>query len=77
TLVGIALGAVLGGFSSALALMNPDTFDRMRFWGAGTITDRPEGTVTAILPVIGLGLLVTLLCLRSLNAVALGDELAT
>lgn len=77
TLVGIALGAVLGGFSSTLALMNPDTFDRMRFWGAGTITDRPEGTVAAIAPVIGLGLIVTLFCLRSLNAVALGDELAT
>lgn len=76
TLVGIALGAVLGGLSSTLALLDPDTFDRMRFWGAGSIADRPEGTVSAILPFIVLGLVIAMASARSLNAAALGDDLA-
>lgn len=76
TLVGIAFGAVLTGISSTLTLLSPETFDRMRFWGTGSITDRPPGTVAAILPFVAAGLLLALLAGRSLDAVALGDDLA-
>jgi iron complex transport system permease protein len=76
TLVGIALAAVLGGISSTLALMDPDTFDRMRYWGAGTLANRPDGTIVAVTPFIVVGLVIALLLARSLNAFALGDELA-
>ncbi|MFT4210309.1 MAG: iron chelate uptake ABC transporter family permease subunit [Microbacterium sp.] len=76
TLVGVALGAVLTGLSRTLALIDPQTFDRMRFWGAGTIADRPEGTVAAIAPAIAMGLVVAALCARPLNAIALGDDTA-
>ncbi|MGH3705300.1 MAG: iron chelate uptake ABC transporter family permease subunit, partial [Agromyces sp.] len=37
TLAGVALGAVLGGISSAITLLNPGAFDRLRFWGAGSL----------------------------------------
>src|SRR5699024_9501335 len=43
TLAGVALGAVLSGVSSTMALLDVETFDRMRFWGVGTVADRPEG----------------------------------
>lgn len=76
TLVGIALAAVLNGISSTLALMDPDTFDRLRYWGAGSIADRPEGTIAAVTPFIVVGLVMALLLARSLNVFALGDELA-
>lgn len=76
TLVGIALAAVLGGLSSTMALLDPDTFDRMRYWGAGSIADRPEGTVLAVAPFIALGLVLALASARSLNAIVLGDDLA-
>ncbi|WP_181064302.1 iron chelate uptake ABC transporter family permease subunit [Pseudoclavibacter sp. AY1F1] len=76
TLVGIALAAVLNGISSTLALMDPDTFDRLRYWGAGTIADRPDGTIQAVAPFIVAGLVMALLLARSLNVFALGDELA-
>lgn len=75
TLVGISLAAVLSGISSTLALLNAETFNRMRFWGAGSIADRPEGTISAVAPFIAAGLLVALLSARSLNALALGDDL--
>ncbi|MFC0247894.1 iron chelate uptake ABC transporter family permease subunit [Citricoccus parietis] len=76
TLVGVALGAVLMGISRTLALLNAETFDRMRFWSAGTIADRPPGTLEAILPFILVGLVLAALCATPLNAVALGDDLA-
>ncbi|ALJ19776.1 iron chelate uptake ABC transporter family permease subunit [Microbacterium sp. No. 7] len=76
TLVGVAFAAVLTGFSHTLALIDVDTFNRMRFWGAGTITDRPAGTIEAILPAIVLGAVVAAFCVRPLNAIALGDDAA-
>ncbi|MEU5000499.1 iron chelate uptake ABC transporter family permease subunit [Streptomyces sp. NPDC021622] len=48
----------------------------MRFWGAGTLTDRPTGTAGAIVPFVLAGLLVAVCCARPLNAIALGDDAA-
>ncbi|MEV0522482.1 iron chelate uptake ABC transporter family permease subunit [Streptomyces sp. NPDC050439] len=76
TLVGVAFAAVLSGISQTLALIDTETFDRMRFWGAGTITDRPSGIATTILPFVLAGLLIALCCARPLNAMALGDDAA-
>src|SRR5690606_23865447 len=38
TLAGVAIGAILGGISTALTLLNPTAFDRMRFWSAGALS---------------------------------------
>lgn len=76
TLVGVAFTAVLAGISQTLALIDTETFDRMRFWGAGTITDRPTGTAGDIVPFVLAGLVVALCCARPLNAIALGDDAA-
>ncbi|NJP67048.1 FecCD family ABC transporter permease [Streptomyces spiramenti] len=76
TLVGLALGAVLMGLSRTLALLDVQTFDRMRFWDAGTVADRPAGTISAVLPWIIGGLLLALVCTRALNALSLGEHLA-
>ena len=76
TLVGVALSAVLMGMSHTLAMLNTQVFDRMRFWGAGTLADRPDGTITVILPFIAAGLILALSCARGMNALALGDDLA-
>lgn len=76
TLVGVALSAVLMGFSHTLAMLNTQTFDRMRFWGAGTLADRPEGTIQVVLPFIIAGLILAATTARGMNALALGDDLA-
>ncbi len=76
TLVGVALSAVFLGASQSLALLRPHVFDQMRFWGAGSLADRPPGTVTTILPFIAVALVIGVLCARSLNALALGDDIA-
>ncbi|MCM2393838.1 FecCD family ABC transporter permease [Streptomyces albipurpureus] len=76
TLVGVALSAVLAGISSAIALLRPDVFDEMRGWAAGSLAARGWDTFWNVLPFITVGLVLALLSARSLNAVALGDDLA-
>ena len=76
TLVGMALSSVFLGAATLLTLIDPRTFDRMRFWGVGSITDRPEGTLSTVVPFILAGVIVALLCGRALNALALGDDAA-
>lgn len=75
-LAGVALSAVLGGIGSSITLLNPQAFDAMRQWSIGSVAGRNMAVVTAIAPFIGLGLVIALLSARSLNAVALGEDLA-
>lgn len=76
TLAGVAIGAVLGGISSGITLLNPATFDRMRHWGAGSLVAPGYETLWTVLPFIAIGLLIAAIVARPLNAVALGDDLA-
>lgn len=76
TLSGIALGAVLGGVTSGMLLLDPDAFDRMRFWGAGSLAGRGLDIASEVAPFIALGVFLAALIARPLNAIALGDDLA-
>ena len=77
TLAGVALGAVLTGIGSGLTLLNPKAFDHLRSWSIGSLDTRSMESVFTVLPFMGVGLLVALFSVRGLNAVALGDDLAT
>ncbi|MFJ8762218.1 FecCD family ABC transporter permease [Streptomyces cyaneofuscatus] len=76
TLAGVAFTAVCGGFTSAMVLKSTATFDVMRFWGVGSIGGRSLDILPIALPLIGAGLVLGLLSAGSLNALALGDDLA-
>jgi iron complex transport system permease protein len=76
TLSGIALGAVLSGVTSGLALLDPQTFDRMRFWGAGSLAAAGFDTIATVAPFLLVGVALGALVARPLNAIALGDDLA-
>ena len=77
TLAGVALGAVLTGIGSGLTLLNPKAFDHLRSWSIGSLDTRSMESVATVAPFMGVGLLVALFCVRGLNALALGDDLAT
>lgn len=77
TLAGVALGAVLTGVGSGLTLLNPKAFDHLRSWSVGSLDSRTMDTFFAVAPFLAAGLLVALFTARGLNAVALGEELAT
>ncbi|MFJ6216663.1 FecCD family ABC transporter permease [Streptomyces sp. NPDC092296] len=76
TLAGVAFSAVCGGLTSAMALKSTTTFDIMRFWGVGSIGGRSLDILPVAVPLIAVGVLLGLLSAGSLNALALGDEIA-
>ncbi|MFD3380971.1 MULTISPECIES: FecCD family ABC transporter permease [unclassified Streptomyces] len=75
-LAGICVGAVLGGAREALQLTDPDAFDAMRNWNAGSIAGRPLDVVWPVLPFLAVALVLAFAVSGPLNALALGDELA-
>lgn len=75
-LAGVCVSAVLAGATSALTLTNPDAFDQMRGWSAGTIMGRPLSVIWPVLPLLAVALVLALFVTRALNAMALGDDLA-
>ncbi|CAM3596170.1 ABC transporter permease [Rouxiella silvae] len=77
TLAGVALGAVLEGMSSGIALLNPQALDQLRFWQAGSLDIRSMSVIrTVALPIIFASVL-TLFMGRALNNLTMGSELAT
>jgi iron complex transport system permease protein len=76
TLAGVAISAVLSGVQSGMALLDPQTFDRMRFWGAGSLTAPGWDSITVTAPFIATGIVLAIFAARPLNAIALGDDLA-
>ncbi len=75
-LAGVAIGAVMDGVGYTIRLRNPRAFDQLRFWDAGAFDGRPMSVVWVILPFVVVGVVLSIFVSRSLNAVALGDDLA-
>ncbi|MBC3986879.1 iron chelate uptake ABC transporter family permease subunit [Streptomyces sp. AC536] len=75
-LTGVALTAVLNGVGLGLRLTLPDVFDTYRFWSVGSLAAREQAPLAVPLTAIGLCLLGALLLSRSLNALALGENVA-
>lgn len=76
TLAGVALGAVLEGISSGIALLNPLVFDQLRFWQAGTLDIQNMAIIRAVSMPVGVGVVLSLLLCRALNSLSMGDDLA-
>ncbi|WP_072569267.1 Fe(3+)-siderophore ABC transporter permease [Enterobacter sp. SA187] len=77
TLAGVALGAVLEGLSSGIALLNPDVYDQLRFWQAGSLDVRQIHTLKIVLLPVLIAAGITLLQSRALNSLSLGTDTAT
>ncbi|WP_243399711.1 iron chelate uptake ABC transporter family permease subunit [Arthrobacter glacialis] len=77
TLAGVALGAVLTGIGSGLTLLNPKAFDHLRSWSIGSLDQRTMDMVATVAPFMAAGLVIALFAVGGLNAMALGDDLAT
>ncbi len=76
-LAGVALGAVLTAFSTFLELIDEETFRALRNWGLGSIAATSIDDTMPVLPFLAVGLVISLALSGSLNAIALGDDLAT
>lgn len=74
---GAALTAFLGALTSAVVLLDAKTLDTYRFWAVGSLSGRGQDTPLVILPIVLLGLLVAAMNARSLDLLALGDDMAS
>ena len=73
TLSGVAIGAVLSGFSSAILLTNSDVLRQMRGWAAGTTASQSLEDALSVVPLIAIGLVIAFLSTRALDVLALGE----
>jgi len=76
TLAGLAVGAVLSGVTTGLTLTNPDAFERLLGWSAGSLVGRGLDGLAPVAPLVALGAMLALVVAPALNAVALGDDTA-
>ncbi|QLD11132.1 FecCD family ABC transporter permease [Microbacterium oleivorans] len=76
TLAGVALGAVLSGITTGIVLSDPDAFDAMRSWNAGSLLGRGWDVIAPVAPFVAAGLVLAAVVAPGLNSVALGDDVA-
>ncbi len=75
-LAGAALASLLSSFTSAILLFDLQTLDQFRFWVVGSLVGRDADIAMQVLPFLGVGAVLAVGSARSLNALALGDDLA-
>jgi len=76
TLAGAATTAVLTSLITLVLLRDLDTLSQYRFWSVGSLVGRDLGTAATLAPFLAVGAVTALLLGRSLNSLALGDDLA-
>ena len=77
TVAGAAFAAAASSWTVAVQLVDQTALDVMRRWQVGSIGGRPWDLVVSLAPVFLVGTLLALALSRTLNALALGEEMAT
>ncbi len=75
-LAGAALTSFFGAITTALLLGDRQAFDQFRFWQVGSLNGRDLGVTVQVLPFLVVGGVLALVLGRSLNTLALGDDVA-
>ncbi|WP_146128894.1 iron ABC transporter permease [Corynebacterium sp. 13CS0277] len=76
-LAGVALSALLMAVVHGLVLADFNTLDTFRAWATGSVADRGWPVIRAVAPLATVGLLLSLVHGRALNALSLGGDVAT
>ncbi|GAA4951230.1 iron chelate uptake ABC transporter family permease subunit [Streptomonospora halophila] len=76
-LAGAAMTALLNAITSAVVLLDERSLEVYRFWRVGSLSGRPAEVVYQILPFTAAGAALALAGMRGMNALALGDDVAT
>jgi iron complex transport system permease protein len=75
-LAGVVISAALGAWTSALLLLDEETFEVVRFWVAGSVVNRDLGTFFTVAPFLLGGSLACVFLGHQLNVLSMGDETA-
>ena len=76
TLAGVAVNAFLASLTSGILVFNESVLDEVLFWLSGSIEGRRLDLVLSMVPVMVFGWVVAFLMAKSMNAQALGDDIA-
>lgn len=76
TVAGAAFAAAASSWTVAVQLVDQVTLDVMRRWQVGSVGGRDWDTVLAVAPILLVGLALVLALGRTLNTLALGDDVA-
>lgn len=75
-LSGVAINSVLGAYTSLLQLMNSDNLQGVLGFLNGSLSGKSWSQVRVLIVYVGIGLVLAFFCIRSANALQLGDEMA-
>jgi iron complex transport system permease protein len=75
-LAGAAFTAFVGAITSAITLFDATTLDDFRFWVVGSLNRADGGSLVAVAPFIVIGIIAAVVTSRTLNVLALGDDMA-
>lgn len=75
-IAGAALTAALVSWTQGVLLTDKATMESFRYWQVGTVAGRGFDLLLTGLPFLAVGVVLALGCTRTLNALALGDDLA-
>lgn len=76
-LAGAATSAILSSLVSAIMIPRTNVMDEFRFWQVGSVGSGTWDSILIFLPFLLAGLLIALMTAPALNAMLLGDEVAT
>jgi iron complex transport system permease protein len=76
-LAGAATSAALSSLVSAIILPRTDVMNAFRFWQVGSVSGATWAGISSVLPFLFAGLIIGILSAPALNALALGDDVAT
>ena len=76
-LAGAAVSTACSSLLSAVMLPRTNVTQEFRFWQVGSISGGTWNNILTVLPLLVVGILLAILLTPSLNALALGDDIAT
>lgn len=76
-LAGVATSAALSSVTSAIILPRSDIMNTVRFWQVGSIGGATWEGILSVLPFVTAGLIIAVLSAPSLDALSMGDDIAT
>src|SRR5690606_38027862 len=76
-LAGAATSAALSSLVMAIMIPRSQVMDQFRFWQVGSVGSGNWSSISTFLPFLLIGIIIALISSPALNALALGDEVAS
>jgi len=76
-LAGAATTAALSSLVTAILIPNSYAMDQFRFWQVGSVGSGTWDSITTFLPFLAIGIIIAFISAPALNALALGDDVAS